>query len=110
MHLKIRWTKVIDAPHWKQIVITHLWQYDDNGDYIKFIAMDEWIAEFLKTFPIIVNWPTIDLFQESLEEVNTLLRERKTQCSEGRRRWDVSDYPCCSMYLLIVSGQAFQIL
>lgn len=55
MHLQIRWTKLIPWQYGNKIEITHLWLYDDNGKYIKFIAMDEQVAEFLKTFSIAMN-------------------------------------------------------
>jgi len=74
MHLQIRGTKIVPTQYGNTIQITHLWMYDDNWKYIKFIAMDEWIAEFLKTFPILINWDIMDKFIEWKEEVNTLFK------------------------------------
>jgi len=74
MYLQIREAKTLQSSDWTQILITDLWVYDDNGKYIKFIAMDEWIAEFLKTFPILVNWDIMDKFVEWKEDVNTLFK------------------------------------
>lgn len=60
MYLKIWKVKIIEWKYWNNMLITHLWLYDENGKRIKWIKMDQYVADFITWFPIIMNWDMLE--------------------------------------------------